>query len=528
MRSKNSQQAAFAWKAILINFSFARCVRWSVALSTVLAFAAAAQESTTVYQYDGLGRLITETRAEEAGETTFTYDAHGNRLTAVERSLVAASFSVDDASANEGGALIFTVTKSGSTTLSHNINYSTAGDTADLNDYQAVSGTLTFSPSETEKTITVQTTHDEMYEGHEEVWLYLANATNNAAITDPQGKGTINNNDSAPSFSINSVTREEGLSLTFTVTKNGSTAYAHSINYATANHSATAPSDYGARSGTLSFAAAETSKTITVPTVQDSAYESNETFYVNLSSATGGAVIAGGPGVGTINNDDPSELVVSIGNSGPVNLRSLANSRGFVTGIPTVRFVVSGVVTGTGGNSSGGNGGNAIDTGSWPGGVSLILVNNGSIRGGGGGGASGSDQDGKRGGGGGHAIFLRRSMTITNNGTIAGGGGGGGSGDGRQGDEDDDEGEGEYGGGGGGGYPNGQGGRAQGSADDGLNGATSGGGAGGSGDDDGGAGGHAGQPGVAAGGAGGAAGFAVKRNGHSGPVTGGTVLGPVG
>ena len=75
-------------------------------------------------------------------------------------------------------------------------------------------------------------------------------------------------------------------------------------------------------------------------------------------------------------------------------------------------------------------------------------------------------------------------MTITNNGTIAGGGG---SGDGRQGDEDDGEGEGEYG-----------------------------------------AGGHAGQPGVAAGGAAGAARFAVKRNGHSGPVTGGTVLGPVG
>ena len=49
--------------------------------------------------------------------------------------------------------------------------------------------------------------------------LTLSNPTNGASVTDGEGVGTIANDDAAPSFAINNVTREEGQNLTFTVTK---------------------------------------------------------------------------------------------------------------------------------------------------------------------------------------------------------------------------------------------------------------------------------------------------------------------
>jgi Calx-beta domain len=76
-----------------------------------------------------------------------------------------------------------------------------------------------------------------------------------------------------------------------------------SVNYATAAGTA-GSSDFQARSGTLTFAAGETSKTVTVPTTQDLLVESTESFTINLSGATGGATIADGQGVGFIYDDD--------------------------------------------------------------------------------------------------------------------------------------------------------------------------------------------------------------------------------
>ena len=107
-------------------------------------------------------------------------------------------------------------------------------------------------------------------------------------------------------FSINNVTAEEGVNLTFTVTRSGPTSSSQSVNYATANGTALAGSDYVARSGTLSFNSGQTSRTVTVTSIEDTAAEPNETFYVNLSSATGGATISDSQGLGTITNDDTS------------------------------------------------------------------------------------------------------------------------------------------------------------------------------------------------------------------------------
>ena len=125
-------------------------------------------------------------------------------------------------------------------------------------------------------------------------------------------------------LSINDVALPEGNSGTtafnFTVTLGAPATGPVTVKYQTSNGTATAPSDYIARGlSTLTFAAGETSKTITVSVMGDTAVEPDENFFVNLSAAVG-AVITDGQGTGTIKNDDPdlkiNDVRVVEGNSG--------------------------------------------------------------------------------------------------------------------------------------------------------------------------------------------------------------------
>ena len=80
------------------------------------------------------------------------------------------------------------------------------------------------------------------------------------------------------------------------------------VNYTTADGSATAGEDYTRASGTLSFAPGETEKTVAVPVLDDAVDEGEETFTLRLSDATG-AVIADGTATGTIENSDPLQKI---------------------------------------------------------------------------------------------------------------------------------------------------------------------------------------------------------------------------
>lgn len=92
----------------------------------------------------------------------------------------------------------------------------------------------------------------------------------------------------------------------FAVTLSHSYTHTVTVNYTTAPDTgganpATAGTDYTATSGTLTFNPGETVQTISVPVLADGdASETNETFLVNLSGATGGASITDSQAVGTI------------------------------------------------------------------------------------------------------------------------------------------------------------------------------------------------------------------------------------
>jgi hypothetical protein len=112
---------------------------------------------------------------------------------------------------------------------------------------------------------------------------------------------------SVPTLSINDVSVTEGNAGTttaaFTVSLSAAATGAVTVNYTTADGTAVAGGDYAAGSGTLTFAAGETTKTVSIAVNGEATVEPNETFAVTLSGATG-ATIADASGQGTIVNDD--------------------------------------------------------------------------------------------------------------------------------------------------------------------------------------------------------------------------------
>jgi uncharacterized spore protein YtfJ len=143
----------------------------------------------------------------------------------------------------------------------------------------------------------------------DETFLVNLSIPAGATIADAQAQGTVTNDDVTPppTLSISDVSVTEGNSGTstasFTVSLSAAAAGAVTANYATADGTATAGTDYVAGSGTLNFAAGQITKTVDVTINGDTAVEPNETFLVNLSSA-GGATIADAQGQGTLTNDD--------------------------------------------------------------------------------------------------------------------------------------------------------------------------------------------------------------------------------
>jgi hypothetical protein len=166
------------------------------------------------------------------------------------------------------------------------------------------------------------------------------------------------NGDGKSIIFISDVTITEGNSGTtnavFTVTLSNAVDTAVTVNYATADGTATTTdNDYTAIATTpLIFNAGETSKTITVVVNGDTKVESNETFFINLSNlnANGRNVtIADNQGQGTIANDDvilPSITLAispsSVTEDGTSNLIYTFTRSGVTTNLLTVNYSIGG------------------------------------------------------------------------------------------------------------------------------------------------------------------------------------------
>ena len=101
-----------------------------------------------------------------------------------------------------------------------------------------------------------------------------------------------------------SVTEGAGAQLAFEVTLDRAPSAPVTVDYATGEGEATPGDDYVETTGTLTFAADETSKTGDVEVLEDSHDEGSETMRLTLTNAAG-ARIADGTAIGAIENSDP-------------------------------------------------------------------------------------------------------------------------------------------------------------------------------------------------------------------------------
>ena len=182
-------------------------------------------------------------------------------------------------------------------------DYSTADGTARVadGDYSESSGTLTFRPGVTERTVSVSVESDTKSEPAEDFFLKLS-GSNNATLEDGEGKATIEA--TVPTLRISDVRmKEKTTTARFVVNLSDASGQNVTVDYATANGTAKAPADYAATTGTLTFAPGSTTQAVAVPIRGDRRNERSEAFFVNLSGPTN-ATIADASGKGTIVDND--------------------------------------------------------------------------------------------------------------------------------------------------------------------------------------------------------------------------------
>ncbi len=283
------------------------------------------------------------------------------------------------AEGNSGSStFVFTVTRSGSTTGTTNVNWATApsggttagtGTCSGSEDYITASGSHSFTAGQTTKTISVTVCGNTTVEA-DEIFVVNLSAVTGGTISDAQGAGTITNDDAAAAtLAINDVTQAEGNSgsstFVFTVTRSGSTTGTTNVNWATAPSGGTTAGtgtcsgseDYITASGSHSFTAGQTTKTISVTVCGNTTVEADEIFVVNLSAVTGGT-ISDAQGAGTITNDDAAAATLAIndvtqaeGNSGSSTFVFTVTRSGSTTGTTNVNWATApsgGTTAGTG------------------------------------------------------------------------------------------------------------------------------------------------------------------------------------
>ncbi|MDE0512722.1 MAG: hypothetical protein OXI88_13145, partial [Gammaproteobacteria bacterium] len=242
------------------------------------------------------------------------------------------AFVISDASAMEGGDLTFTITRRFARaqaitdgTRSNSVRWTTGDDATDGArkatagaDYTAVTTaqTVTFAANVTVRTITVTSLADALVEGDETFAVTLSNGS--LPVLDATGIGTIT--EGTTGYEVGDAGAAEGEDLSFTITRSGLVSGASSVKWTTGNdttrdaHQATAGADYTAvtTAQTVSFAAGDTTKTLTVTSLEDTLDEPDETFAVKLATPSNDGVLLDDTGIGTIEDDDDATATVSV------------------------------------------------------------------------------------------------------------------------------------------------------------------------------------------------------------------------
>ena len=262
------------------------------------------------------------------GDETFSVELHSARNALISSSAGTAtgtimdddplpSLSIANARVEETphGArrMVFPVRMSATSGRAVTVNYATSPGTAVAGaDYLSQSGTLTFlaGSQSNREDIRIEILDDELYEG-EEAFTVVLSGPSNATLGTATGTGTIEDDEDAPRMSIADAGASEARyprTVDFAVTLSVASGSAVTVNYATSDGSATAGTGYGndytETTGTLTFAAGETRKSINVPLRNDDIYEGEESFTVGLNNAMGTVTMSRATATGSIEDDE--------------------------------------------------------------------------------------------------------------------------------------------------------------------------------------------------------------------------------
>jgi CSLREA domain-containing protein len=206
------------------------------------------------------------------------------------------SFSSPTYTVTENGVTAtITVTRTGGTDNAVSVAYATSNGTAAAgSDYTATNGVLTWAAGDaTPKTFTVPIIDDTVPEASETVNLTLSTPTGGATIGTGAAVLTITDFEPGTVTAAPVITVDEAAgTVTITVNRGNGSSGPLTVDFSTTPGTATAPADFTATTGTLTWADGDaTPKTITIPITVDTTPEPPETFTVNLSSTTAGAVV---------------------------------------------------------------------------------------------------------------------------------------------------------------------------------------------------------------------------------------------
>ncbi len=208
------------------------------------------------------------------------------------------TISIDDITVTEGATANFTATLSQAVACDVTFDVTTSDGSATAgDDYTAQSSqSYTITAGSTTVTIPVLTTDDSTYEPTDETYtVTMSNVQtgtgNSISTTDLIGAGTITDNDSAPTISIDDITVAEGVTANFTATLNNPAQYDVTFDVTTSDGTAAAGDDYTSQtSQSYTITAGSTTVTIPVVTINDTTYEpTDETYTVTMSNVSIGS-----------------------------------------------------------------------------------------------------------------------------------------------------------------------------------------------------------------------------------------------
>jgi Ca2+-binding RTX toxin-like protein len=265
---------------------------------------------------------------------------------------------------DEDGAinLVYTFTRTGSTTGALTVNFSVGG-TATLNtDYTQTGaatftdtdGTVTFGAGNSTAAVTIDPSADATTEPDETVILTVIAGTGYDIGTPSTATGTINNDDNAVSVAVSPLsTTEDGAgNLVYTFTRGDSNGEL-TVNFSI-NGTATFSTDYtqnGAATftpptGTVTFADGSLTATVTIDPSADTTVEPDETVTLTVTAGAGYTVGVPASATGTITNDDTDVSVavspLSVTEDGAGNMVYTFTRTGVTTGALTVNFSING------------------------------------------------------------------------------------------------------------------------------------------------------------------------------------------